>query len=30
MVALPETLGAIPLLVLTVIGVAVQLGPLRR
>lgn len=29
-VALPDTLGAIPLIVLTVIGVAVQLGPLRR
>jgi hypothetical protein len=28
--ALPDTLGAIPLIVLTVIGVAVQLGPLRR
>jgi hypothetical protein len=30
MVALPDTLGAIPLLVLTVIGVAVQLGSMRR
>ncbi len=29
-VTLPETLGAIPLIVLTVIGIAVQLGPLRR
>lgn len=30
MVTLPETLGAIPLIVLTVIGIAVQLGPMRR
>jgi hypothetical protein len=30
MVALPDTLGAIPLIVLLVIGVAVQLGPMRR
>lgn len=30
MVTLPDTLGAIPLIVLTVIGIAVQLGPLRR
>lgn len=27
---LPDTLGAIPLIVLTVIGIAVQLGPMRR
>lgn len=30
MVTLPATLGAIPLIVLTVIGIAVQLGPMRR
>lgn len=30
LVDLPDTLGAIPLIVLTVIGIAVQLGPLRR
>lgn len=30
MLTLPETLGAIPLIILTVIGIAVQLGPLRR
>jgi hypothetical protein len=30
MIALPDALGAIPILALTVIGVAVQLGPLRR
>jgi hypothetical protein len=30
MVALPDALGAIPLIVLTVIGIAVQLGALRR
>ncbi len=30
LVALPDTLGAIPLIVLTVVGIAVQLGPLRR
>lgn len=30
LVELPDTLGAIPLIVLLVIGVAVQLGPMRR
>ncbi len=30
LVALPDTLGAIPLIVLLVIGIAVQLGPMRR
>jgi len=30
LVALPDTLGAIPLIVLMVIGIAVQLGPMRR
>jgi hypothetical protein len=30
LVTWPETLGAIPLIVLMVIGIAVQLGPMRR
>ena len=30
LVTLPDTLGAIPLIVLMVIGIAVQLGPMRR
>lgn len=30
LVDLPDTLGAIPLIVLMVIGIAVQLGPMRR
>jgi hypothetical protein len=30
LVDLPDTLGAIPLIVLLVIGIAVQLGPMRR
>jgi hypothetical protein len=30
MVTLPDTLGAIPLIVLTVLGIAVQLGSMRR